>query len=153
MIACITKHPAAATGGSVICLFTLFMGFSRQECWRVKENQALGVPGGSEGKASACNVGDPGSIPGWGRSPGGGHGNPLQYSCLENPHGQRSLAGCSPWGHKESNTTERPSTAQTCVRPSMLYSSLSRWKQKLWIHWHFLFAPWYLTIVWNEPKN
>ena len=37
---------------------------------------------------------DMGSIPGLGRSPGGGHGNPLQYSCLENPHGQRSLAGC-----------------------------------------------------------
>ena len=42
-------------------------------------------PGGSEGKASACNVGDPGSIPGLGRSPGEGNGNPLQYSCLENP--------------------------------------------------------------------
>ena len=40
------------------------------------------------------------------RSPGGGHGNPLQYSCLENPHGQRSLAGYSPWGHKESDTTK-----------------------------------------------
>ena len=42
-------------------------------------------PGGSEGKESACNAGDPGSIPGLGRSPGGGHGDPLQYSCLENP--------------------------------------------------------------------
>ena len=42
-------------------------------------------PGGSEGKASACNVGDPGSIPGLGRFPGEGNGNPLQYSCLENP--------------------------------------------------------------------
>ena len=42
-------------------------------------------PGGSEIKASACNVGDLGSIPGLGRSPGGGNGNPLQYSCLENP--------------------------------------------------------------------
>ena len=45
-------------------------------------------------------------FPGFGRSSEGGHGNPLQYSCLENPHGQRSLAGCSPWGLKESNTTE-----------------------------------------------
>ena len=52
----------------------------------------LGLPGGSDGKESACNVGDLGSIPGLGRSPGGGHGNPLQYFCLENPHGQRSLA-------------------------------------------------------------
>ena len=41
--------------------------------------------GGSDGKASACNVGDPGSIPGSGRSPGEGNGNPLQHSCLENP--------------------------------------------------------------------
>ena len=57
-------------------------------------------PGGSDGKASACKAGDLGSIPGLGRSPGGGHGNPLQYSCLENPHGQRSLVGYSPWGHR-----------------------------------------------------
>ena len=49
----------------------------------------------SNGKESACNEGDLGSIPGLGRSPGGGHGNPLQYSCLENPHGQGSLVGCS----------------------------------------------------------
>ena len=45
----------------------------------------LGFPGGSEVKASACNVGDQGSILGSGRSPGEGSGNPLQYSCLENP--------------------------------------------------------------------
>ena len=45
----------------------------------------MGFPGGSGGKASACNAGDPGSIPGSGRSPGEGNGNPLQYSCLENP--------------------------------------------------------------------
>ena len=44
------------------------------------------------------------SIPRLGKSPGGGHGNPLQYSCLENPHGQRSLVGYSPWGHKQSRT-------------------------------------------------
>ena len=44
-----------------------------------------GFPGGSEGKASACNEGDLGSIPGLGRSPGEGNGNPLQFSCLENP--------------------------------------------------------------------
>ena len=46
---------------------------------------ARGFPGGSELKASACNVGDLGSIPGLERSPGEGNGNPLQYSCLENP--------------------------------------------------------------------
>ena len=53
-------------------------------------------PGGSDGKEFASNLGDLGSIPESGRSPGGGHGNPLQYSCLENPHGQRSLVGYSP---------------------------------------------------------
>ena len=71
---------------------------------------AMGFPGGSDGKESGCNVGDQGSIPGLGRSPRGGHGNPLQYSCLENPHGQRSLVGYSSWGHKESDMTERLST-------------------------------------------
>ena len=45
----------------------------------------MGFPGGSDGKASACNVGDPGLIPGSGRSPGEGNGNPLQCSCLGNP--------------------------------------------------------------------
>ena len=51
----------------------------------------LGFPGGSDGKEFTCNT-DLGSIPGLGRSPGGGHGNPLQYSFIENPHGQKSLA-------------------------------------------------------------
>ena len=46
--------------------------------------EEVGFCGGSDGKASACNPGDPGSIPGSGRSPGEGNGNPLQYSCLEN---------------------------------------------------------------------
>ena len=55
-----------------------------------------GFPGDSDGEESACNVGDLDLIPGLARSPGGGHGNALQYSCLENPHGQRSLEGCSP---------------------------------------------------------
>ena len=72
----------------------------------------LGFLGSSAGKESACNEGDPGSIPGLGRSTGGGHGKPLQYSCLEKPHGQRSLVGCSPWGRRKSGTTERLSTAQ-----------------------------------------
>ena len=45
----------------------------------------MGFPSDSDGKKFSCNTGDPGSIPGTGRSPGGGHGNPFQYSCLENP--------------------------------------------------------------------
>ena len=57
-------------------------------------------------KNSPANTGDLSLIPGAGRSPGGGHGNPLQYFCLENLHGQRSLAGHSSLSHKESDTTE-----------------------------------------------
>ena len=53
------------------CNFTLFLYFY--------------FPGGLDGKESACDAGDPGLIPGWGRIPGEGNGNPLQYSCLENP--------------------------------------------------------------------
>ena len=60
----------------------------------------MSFPGGSDSKESACNTRDLGLIPELGRSPGGGHGNPPQHSCLENPHGQRRLAGYSPWGHK-----------------------------------------------------
>ena len=51
-------------------------------------------------KNPPANAGDMDSIPGSGRFPGGGNGNPLQYSCLENPHGQRDLMDYSPWGHK-----------------------------------------------------
>ena len=51
----------------------------------MKKNKNWGFPGGSDGKESACNAGDPGSIPGSGRSTGEGNDNPFQYSCLENP--------------------------------------------------------------------
>ena len=71
----------------------------------------LGFPGGLDGKESTCTVGDLGSVPRLGRSPGGGHGNPLQYSCLENPCGLMSLAGYSPWGRRALDLTERLNTA------------------------------------------
>ena len=63
-------------------------------------------PGGSDSEESAGNAGDLGSVPGLGRSPAEGNGYSFQYSWLENPHGQRSLVGYSPWGHKGSDTTE-----------------------------------------------
>ena len=63
-------------------------------------------PGGSFGKESACNTGDPGSIPGSGRSPGEGNGNPLQLFLPRELHGERSLMGYSLWDSKESDTTE-----------------------------------------------
>ena len=56
--------------------------------------------------ANSKDLRDMGSIPGSGRSPGEGNGNPLQYSCLEKPQGQRSLAGYSPWVLKERDMTE-----------------------------------------------
>ena len=96
------------------------MEFSRQEYWGgvplpslftgsvatylFWSHQFLGFPGGSDGKESACNVGDLGSIPGLGRSPGGEHGTTLKYSCLENPHGQRSLVGYIVHGVTKSQT-------------------------------------------------
>ena len=55
---------------------------------------------------NAGDITDVGSIPKSRRSPGEGHSNPLQYSRLENPHGQRNPVGYSPWGHKESDVTE-----------------------------------------------
>ena len=80
----------------MIITFTLY----HQPC------SLLGFPGGPGGKESTCSKGGLGSIPGLGRSPRGGHGNPLQYSYLENPHGQRKLVGPRPWGHTESDTTK-----------------------------------------------
>ena len=67
----------------------------------------MGFPGSLDGKESACNAGEPGSIPGSGRSPGEGHGNPFRYSCLGEFHGQRSPVGYSPRGHKERDMTEQ----------------------------------------------
>ena len=68
--------------------------------------------GGSDGKTSAYSVGDPGSIPGSGRSPGEGNGNPLEYSCLKNPT-DRGAWHNSPWGCKELDMTERLSVHTT----------------------------------------
>ena len=78
-------------------------GDSRHPCFSLPHNHFLsfsrprGFPAGTSGKESACKCRrDRGSIPGLGRSPGGGHGNPLQCFCLESPHGQRRLVGYSP---------------------------------------------------------
>ena len=70
-----------------------------EDCWRRERLPTpvfLGLSCGSAGKESTCNEEDLGSIPGLGRSPGEGKGHPLQCSCLQNPHGQRSLVGHSP---------------------------------------------------------
>ena len=63
----------------------IFFIFFLQQCLDVSLNWLLGFPGGSDDEESTCNAGDQGLLPGSGRSPGGRHSNPLQYSCLENP--------------------------------------------------------------------
>ena len=70
----------------------------REKRERNLETSIYRFPDSLDGKASACNARDPDLIHGLGRSPGEGNGNPLQYSCLENFHGLRSLVGYSPWG-------------------------------------------------------
>ena len=101
------------------------------DCWSKNDvlysiNYVLySIPGGSDGRESACNEGDLSLIPGLGKSPGGGHGTPLQYSCLKNPHGQRSLAGYSLWGRKELDMTEWLST-QTHAINIYFYTQVCR---------------------------
>ena len=77
---------------------------------RVPTPVFLGFPGGSDGKESASNVGDLGSITGLGRSPGGGHGQPTPVFLPGESHRQRSLMGYSPWGCKEWDKAECLST-------------------------------------------
>ena len=80
------------------------------------EQGFLGFPCGSDGKELVCNVGDLGSIPGLGRSPGGGHGNLLQYTCLENPMPRRAW-WATVHGVTKLHMTERLSTANRCSQP------------------------------------
>ena len=105
-------------------------------CWLSILNMAMwtcpSFPGDSEGKESASHEGNLGSIPGLGRSPGGGHGNPFQYSCLESPHGERSLVGYSPWGHKDSDMTE-------WTKHSIVYMSIPSaffLRNQIYIQWN-----------------
>ena len=94
---------------------TLVQFLSQEDPWRrnrVPTPVFLGFPGGSDDKKSACSAGGLGSIPGLGRFPGGGHGNPLQYFSLENPHGPRSLAGSM--GSQESDMTKHIIACYDC---------------------------------------
>ena len=99
-----SSHSVNLQRDLVMCVFNKFFLWL---CYWCLVGNPLCFPGGSDGKETACNAGNLGLTPGLGRSPGGGHGNPFQYSCLENPHGQRSLAGSSPWGCKESDTAKQ----------------------------------------------
>ena len=77
---------------------------------RLPTLESLGFPDGSDSKESPCNAEDLGSIPGLGRSPGGGHGNPLQYFCLENPTDRGASRTIAMWSQRVGHT-EWPSTA------------------------------------------
>ena len=111
-------------------------------CWALTSK--TGFPGGSDGKESACNVGDLGLIIGSCRSPGEGNGYPLQYSCLENPM-DRSLEGYSPWGHKESDTTDRLSLSHTHIHTAASYPNPSTLAHSSkWI----MYFP-----LWNTPLH
>ena len=84
-----------------VCMCVQLVSGGRSQGWASQVVLVVKNP-----SANAGGIRDMSSIPGSGRSPGGGYGNPLQHSYLENPNRQRSLAGYSPWGDKESDTTE-----------------------------------------------
>ena len=86
-------------------------------------NTTLGFPGGSAVKNPPADAGDVGLIPGLGRSPRGGNGNPLQYSCQGIPMDRGTWQARDPWGHKESGTTEQLSTQLLPHRLSCLSCS------------------------------
>ena len=95
-----TFSPAIHKGSSCSTFYQYFFVFDNSY------PNGYGLPWWPHGKESTYNVGDLGLIPGLGWSPRGGHGNPLKYSCLENPHKQRNLVDYSPWGYRESDLTE-----------------------------------------------
>ena len=101
---------------SEICIFLFWKSFSF-------------LKNSSVGKKSACNAGDPGLITGSGRSPGGGHGNPLQYSCLENPMGKEAWQATVPGVAK----------SQTQLSTVSPFNELSAWKVQ---QGRFGLAPW-----------
>ena len=86
----------------------------------------LTFPGGSVVKNPPANAGDVGSIPGLGRSAGEGNGSPLQYSCLGNPMNRGALAGYSPWGPKESDTTQQLNN--NILKKTYLFPSYYKWE-------------------------
>ena len=87
-----------------------------EELWWLNE-----LPQWLSYKKIHLQIQEKGSIPGSRRSPGGGNGYPLQYSCLKESHGQKSLAGCSLWGHKESDMTEHTHTHNDWMKTNIIF--------------------------------
>jgi len=100
----------------------------------------LSLSGGSVGKESACNAGDLASIPGWERSPGGGHGNPLQYSCPENPMDRgawwATVRGVTRVGHERATKHSTPRAVYGCipVPPEAFDTACAQWTNSEWIN-------------------
>ena len=111
--------------------FFLFSRVGQWRLWLIVDAMNLiharGFPGGSHSKESTCNAGDLGLIPGLGRSPGGWHDNPLQYSCLEKPHGQEEPGGLPSMRSQRVTMTEWLSTAHqlSMAEPNILFSAIS----------------------------
>ena len=94
------------------------LGWAMTTCGRLD----WGSPGGAPGKEPAGDIRDEGLVPGWGRSLGGGQGDPLQYSCLENPMDRGDCRAHSPWGAKSWTQLKRLSTQQIRFLFGNLYS-------------------------------
>ena len=107
---------AIDNGEQIFIRWYLIFGKVRRWIDLLQSNRYGGFPHRSVSKESACNAGDLGSIPGLRRSPGEGNGNPLQYSCLEKSHGQKSLVGYSPWGHKSQTRLRDQTTTTTWLK-------------------------------------
>ena len=99
------------------------------------------IPRSKNPLANSGDAGDMGLIPGSERSPGGGHSNPLQHSCLENPYGQRSLVGYSPWGCKELDMTEHARVHGNSVFPLLRTTCLATFYITTSSAWGFQFFP------------
>jgi len=124
------------SSGLINTLAEALLVLSGRCCPFTKSNWQESFPGGSDGKESACNVGDPGSIPGSERFPGGGNDNPLQYSGLEKPM-DRSVVGYSSWGHKEPDRSQWLNDNKLIRRPFAWLPSFSLFFT--FSLWHFPF--------------
>ena len=132
-------------------------------CTHVHMTLPGGFPGVSTVQNPPANTGDAGLIPGWGKCPGEGNGNPLQYSCLENPRDRGAWR--ARWGHKELDTTEQPNNTTTrllsltqdeaeTLTNALLFSPA----QLLWIpvspaHLHVARVPHTLDDASSEPRT
>ena len=123
----------------------LIIGILKNSCEPV-----LGFPGGSDGKETACSAGNPVSISGLGRSPGEGNGNPLQYSCLENPMDRRAWQANSLWGCRESDMAEWLTLFTSCEQfPGVQVNS------GIYLAFRGLCKPGWKQVFysWNQPAT